>query len=611
MNWTEQPARGTVVFDTEVYKDYFLVAFKNIVTGTTRHFECYEGRPLSQQVIHILKAWRLVSFNGRRFDMPILMLACAGHGPEVMKEAADAIIVEKLNHWDDDFKRRFPDADYYTKDYDHIDLFDVPAGRMSLKLYGGRLHSKRMQDLPIEPDQSISPEQRALLVSYCTNDLDTTIDLYRYLKPQLELRERMSNEYSFDLRSKSDAQVAEAVIKGKVRVALGGAQIEVPKIERGTVFKYQRPHFVCFDTPVLKETLAAVETADFFVQETGYLAEPPELNRDIAIGQSVYRMGIGGLHSTEKKKIHVAEGCTLVDRDVASYYPAIILQLGLYPKQMGPTFLKVYRDIVKRRLEAKARGDKTTAESLKITINGSFGKFGSKWSTLYSPDLLLQVTVTGQLCLLMLIEMLEQEGIAVVSANTDGIVIKCPNGRERDMDAVVKAWELCTGFDTEGTPYKAIYSRDVNSYIAVKPDGEAKRKGAFAEAKMVGSSWPAPENDVCVEAVVELLTKGTPVEDTIGQCNDVRKFVSVRRVAGGAVKGDAYLGKAIRWYYAEGETGAIHYKTNGNKVAKSDGARPLMDLGDGSVPADLDRGWYVREAYSILADVGYKVKELA
>jgi hypothetical protein len=476
---------------------------------------------------------------------------------------------------------------------------------MSLKLYGGRLHSKRMQDLPIEPDQDISPEQRAQLVSYCVNDLDTTIDLYKYLQPQLALRERMSNEYSFDLRSKSDAQVAEAVIKGKVRVALGGAQIEVPKIERGTVFKYQRPHFVCFDTPVMKQTLAAVESAEFFVQETGYLAEPPELNRDISIGSSKYRMGIGGLHSMEKKQIVVADGCTLIDRDVASYYPAIILQCGLYPKQMGPAFLQVYRDIVRRRLAAKASGDKTTAESLKITINGSFGKFGSKWSTLYSPDLLLQVTVTGQLCLLMLIEMLEQEGISVVSANTDGIVIKCPSGREKDMDAVVKAWELCTGFDTEGTPYKAIYSRDVNSYIAVKLDGEAKRKGAFAESKMVGSSWPAPENDVCVEAVVQLLTKGTPIDDTIGQCSDVRKFVSVRRVAGGAVKGGQYLGKAIRWYYAVGETGAIHYKTNGNKVAKTEGAKPLMDLGDGSVPGDLDRERYVHEAQSILKDIGY------
>ena len=47
--------------------------------------------------------------------------------------------------------------------------------------------------------------------------------------------------------------------------------------------------------------------------------------------------------------------------------------------------------------DAKRTGDKVTNEAMKIMINGSFGKFGSKWSVLYSPDLLIQTTVTGQL----------------------------------------------------------------------------------------------------------------------------------------------------------------------------------------------------------------------
>lgn len=601
------PSRGTVVFDCEVYVDYFLVSFKNIASGTVRHFEMFEGHPLSPQVIHILKSWRIVSFNGRGFDMPILMLAVRGHSCATLKAACDTIIQEKIRHWDDEFKQRFPDADYYAKDFDHIDLIEVPAGRMSLKLYGGRLHSKRMQDLPIEPDAHISPEDRERLKAYCENDLDTTIDLYNYLQPQLALRQRMSDEYNFDLRSKSDAQVAEAVIRGKVRMSLGVDHIAPQQIPAGTRFKYKVPHFVCFGTPVLRETLAAVEAAEFEVEPSGYVSMPGELDkRDIAIGQSVYRMGIGGLHSRESRAAHIGGDFTLVDRDVASYYPEIILQLGLYPAQMGLTFLDVYRGIVQRRLAAKAAGDKTTADSLKITINGSFGKFGNKWSSLYSPDLLMQVTLTGQLCLLMLIEMLECEGIGVVSANTDGVVIKCPKGRERDMGAVVAAWEMCTGFTTEGTNYRAIYSRDVNSYIAIKEGGGVKRKGAYAPPEMVGSSWPAPTNEVCTEAVVAQLEHGIPIEQFIAECDDVRKFVSVRRVSGGAVKNDQYLGKAIRWYYAKGETGVIRYKGNGNTVARTEGARPLMQFDGPRVPDDVDRDWYVREARSILKEIGYE-----
>ena len=111
-----------------------------------------------------------------------------------------------------------------------------------------------------------------------------------------------------------------------------------------------------------------------------------------------------------------------MDCDVASYYPSIILNQGLCPANIGENFLRVYKKIVDERLKAKKEGDKVVSESLKIVINGSFGKFGSKFSALYAPEMLLQVTLTGQLALLMLIEKLENADIKVISANTDGVV---------------------------------------------------------------------------------------------------------------------------------------------------------------------------------------------
>src|ERR1017187_7366641 len=141
-------------------------------------------------------------------------------------------------------------------------------------------------------------------------------------------------------------------------------------------------------------------------------------------------MGIGGLHSAESGVAHVAgSNYMLIDRDVTSYYPSIILNLGLYPQHMGEAFLTVYRSLVERRVAAKKAGDKVTAESLKIAVNGSFGKLGSKWSALYAPDLLIRVTITGQLSLLMLIEMIELAGLPVLSGNTDGILVKCHKDR--------------------------------------------------------------------------------------------------------------------------------------------------------------------------------------
>jgi hypothetical protein len=221
------------------------------------------------------------------------------------------------------------------------------------------------------------------------------------------------------------------------------------------------------------------------------------------------------------------------------------------------------------------------------------------WSTLYSPNLLIQTTITGQLALLMLIEEIELNGIQVVSANTDGIVIKCPRDREDELESIIEAWEKKTGFNMEEAIYQALYSRDVNNYIAIKENGKPKLKGAYAEAGLQKN----PNNSICIEAVVNYLTKGTPVDETIEWDCDVRKFVTIRQVNGGGMKDGEFLGKAVRWYYAKNTTGYIEYKTNGNKVSRSDGAKPLMLLPE-LLPNDIDYDWYNKEVIDILHDIG-------
>jgi hypothetical protein len=479
-------------------------------------------------------------------------------------------------------------------------LIEVAPGKASLKIYGGRLHSTRMQDLPIEPDAVITADQRQVLIDYCKNDLDTTIDLYTKLKSQLELREKMSQEYGLDLRSKSDAQIAEAVIKKQIE-AIKGERIFKPDLPKTYSFKYIAPSYIKFKTDTLKKVLDTFTSVTFGLNEKGDVAEPKAVSDlKITVGNTVYQLGIGGIHSCEKRVHYKAEnGWTLVDRDVTSYYPNIILGQALYPKHVGREFLTVYRSIVERRVRAKREGDKVTNEALKVTINGSFGKFGSKWSTLYSPNLLIQTTVTGQLSLLMLIEALECAQIQVVSANTDGIVIYCHTSNQAALQSIIADWEARTGFQTEETKYSALYSRDVNNYLAFKADGSYKAKGTYADENLSKT----PTAQVCVQAVVDFLQLDIPIEQSIRSCQDVRKFVSVRAVTGGAVKDGQYLGKAVRWYYAQGETGAINYKKNGNKVATTDGARPLMLLPD-TLPGDLDFEAYALRAKNMLEDFG-------
>jgi hypothetical protein len=196
----------------------------------------------------------------------------------------------------------------------------------------------------------------------------------------------------------------------------------------------------------------------------------------------------------------------------------------------------------------------------------------------------------------MLIEMLENSGSEVVSANTDGVVFKYTPV----SDDVIAVWEYMTGFKTEETKYTALYSRDVNNYMAIKESRGIKCKGAYA----TGGLAKNPTNTICVEAIQSFLIWGIPIWHWIQSCNDITKFITCRKVKGGAIWDLAYLGANIRWYYGKGQTGYIQYASNGNKVPKSEGAVPLMDLPD-KLPDDIDYDWYINEAYKILEDIDY------
>lgn len=667
--------RELFIFDVESYPNYFLVVFTHALSGGVFYLEeILGGEPLNYDLLTwMLKSATIVGFNSINYDMPICQLAAHGCDPSELWEATHNIIVNGFRGSDIMKERKFK-----AIQSDHIDLIEVAPLMASLKTYAGRLHAHKMQDLPFAPGTFLTPDQITITRWYCVNDTMNTELLRSCLEEHIDLRYSLSNEYKVDLRSKSDAQIAEAVI-GHEYQRITGSRAQRPTIDIGTTYRYNVPHFIKFQSPLLQWALETIRNALFVVDESGSVGMPEEIKAlQLQMNGSTYRMGIGGLHSSEQTVAHYTDAYNILfDRDVTSYYPFIILNQGLAPKHLGEPFLRVYRGIVERRILAKKQKRNIEAASLKIVVNGSFGKLGSKYSILYSPDLLIQVTVTGQLSLLMLIERLELSGIPVVSANTDGIVIKCPRHMQDVMNAIIAQWETDTGFPTEETRYMGVFSRDVNNYIAVKqtfdeekkvwiekPDG-TKGKGAYNNpwASKKNSSDKLHKNPtatICVEAVAEFLTKGTSPVTTIRGCQDLTKFVAVRSVKGGAVKvwdrlppppheteedlirmagftevnpgawileGETvrharyakeayrmavdslsptgrtdYIGKTVRWYYAKDVPGELVYAKNGNKVPRSEGAKPVMDF-TGQFPTDIDFEWYENEVYRILQDI--------
>jgi hypothetical protein len=602
-----------MVYDVESYKNYGLHGFKNIVTGRYLIFEIGPGFDFDRNKFRwIMENFTLITFNGKFYDEVIAnVIANPRYGYEDMQNATQLLIVEGMRPHE--VLKHYGITKEKKLKIDQIDIIELTALAPSLKKCAARLHAPRLQDLPFPPGTDLSPEQMLVLKRYNINDLDNTQIVYESKLDVLAIREQKSKEYGVDLRSDSDAQMAEGIIKAEIKRMTGRKFIQRTEIPAGTQYQYKVPHFIKFHTVMMNSMLDILRSARFTINHwDGGLLMPPEIkNLVLNIADGEYQMGIGGLHSKEKSRAYYAgDGYQIIDTDATSYYPTLILNAGLAPMSLGQAFLTVYHKIVQERIKAKHAGDDVTAQCLKIVINGTFGKLGSMWSIMYAPDLMLQVTVTGQLCLLMLIERFELAGIQVINANTDGVVARPHESQMEVFKAIVKQWEKETGFGTEETHYKAYLAKDVNNYLAqyVKPEKgqHFKTKGLYAKT----SSQKNAVNEVCILALKEYLAHGTPVEETIRNCKKLSMFTTMRELAqgGGAVKGDAYLGKVVRWYYGVGEPGEIVLAKSGNKVPRSDGAIPVMDLPD-SLPADLDYDWYIRECYSILGKIGLEQKE--
>lgn len=591
-----------VVIDAEVYKNYFLLSAMEMGSKRVAHFELSQYHDLNTNALKNLMASRTtVSFNGLGFDLYIVSCALQGWPNDRLKWLSDKIIMSKLPAW-----RIAKDLNLSVpKQWDHIDTFDVAPGRSSLKIYGGRMHQERLEDLPIDPDTVLTREQMDAIKSYCVNDLETTRSLYLELEGAIDLRVTMSKEYGMDLRSKSDAQVAETIIQSEL-TKLTGKRYRKPDSLPDS-FRYRDPEIIAF-RGALNETFKKILSTDFHVGGNGAVVLPDWLKEPITISGRTYKMGIGGLHSQEVAQFVTADdGHELLELDVTSYYPSIILQQGLAPKSIGKPFLDVYRTLVKRRILAKRTGDKVSDAMLKIAINGSFGKLGSKYSIFYAPDLLIQTTITGQLALMMLIESLTDAGIDVVSANTDGIVVYVRRDMRERMDEIAFDWQLQTAYGLEETQYASIASRNVNNYVAVTTDGRTKGKGCFASTGLMKN----PDFQIIYDAVAKEVATGKDVATTIRECRDIRKFVSVRRVQGGAVWRGQELGRAVRFYYSTQVPGeeCIQYKTNSNRVPRSGGAKPIMNMMDG-FPDDVNYAPYVEAAHELLVEIGYEGNKL-
>lgn len=633
-------SRGTLILDCEVYHNFFYLGMKRKEDGKRVGYEFSDRSDFDRDKVRaLMRRYQTVGFNSQNYDLPMIYLALSGASTSDIKDASDHVIQNLVPYWrvEQELGINIP-----MNRIDHIDLWDTnPAAMKGLKALNGSMHHKRLQELPYAHTSVLTHEEMDRTIEYCQfGDIDGTEMLFDALREPIMLREAMREKYdTVDLRSKSDAQVGETILKTEVERKTG-QKLKKAIIPDGTTFRYDPPEWMKFETPYMQWVLDVIRKTDIVLKD-GKPVPPKEFKDfDITFDGMRHSFGIGGIHSTETNRaIHSDEDDVLIDGDVGGQYPNIILKLGLFPKAMGRDFLPVYKSVIDARMVAKRAKDKVTDKGLKIAVNGSYGKLGSAFSTLFAPHLMVSVTLTGQLSLLMLMEKAHLAGIPVVSSNTDGVIFRCPrsmfngfvmkDGQPTDrmmpspLQDIIEWWEGVTSFAMEFTEYRSVYSQAVNTYMAIKPDGSFKRKGKIANHWRKHLPWggengdydpareglkKAPAMTICADAALGMILHGIPVEKTIRECTDIREFITITAATGGATwgpgqpiytpteridgkgrtirskaltgyEGEFYLGKLVRFYWSTQGNPII--RVNGHKAT---GNRGIVTKTDGCRP---------------------------
>ena len=456
----------------------------------------------------------------------------------------DLFQIFRLDHYHKSLKQTSINIKWYNlKEYTM-----PPIGDLDRHYYHERLpEAKGMTDRELNIhyrnvfERFIPKEYLNEMADYNDNDVYIVAELIRMNQEEVLLRYRISEEYKVDVYSASRSTIADKVIVKLYSKFTGlhpKAFIDTKTIRRKILVSEILSDKIAFSTPELNDILSDIRSLTL-------RGEKGEFDREFTFMGTSYTIATGGLHSNEIPAVYVENSDSIiVDRDVASYYPNMIRSLKVCQKHLIPkAWFRIADTIVDERLEHKhlakdksldnIERDKhaTAAACLKIVANaGIFGKMGSEKSFLCDKKAMYQVTINGQLFLLMLIEKLELAGIHVISANTDGIVTIVPRELEQTADDICHWWEKHLGLELEFTYYTKYVTEGVNSYLTVKRGGSSKFKGRMNPKMFLEDLSKGYNSPIVAKCVTEYFINGTPVMETLRNAKSILDFCRTQNV---------------------------------------------------------------------------------
>jgi hypothetical protein len=487
-----------LVFDIETLKELFLVVVYKPDTDVTYEFQVSRWTNQLDAFIRFTEEhdehyW--VGYNNLRFDSQVVehIIRNYEHWHEMSGLEICAIIAQKAADTIHDANYDvFPEYKEEWLSLKQLDLFkinhyDNKNRRVSLKRLEFEMDFENIEEMPIHHLK----EDVQITIDYCRNDVAATYEFYKITtgdtehplykgNNQVELREDIYEEFGIPCLNYSDSKIGDEMIKKYYCEQKNIQYSDLPKkglFRTDVKLRDCIADYVIFQTPELQAFLKRISKERLTMKD--------EFKESLEFYGNTYTFAKGGLHTENKPKVFEADDDTLIiDWDVSSYYPAIIINNGRYPGHLGSEFLRGYKTMFDKRLELKplAKKDKKIkgiVGALKLAVNSVYGKSSDMQSWIYDRQLTMFTTITGELSLLMLIEAYELAGIHVISANTDGVTIMVTKDLVDKMHELNKWWMEITQYELERTDYQKIIFSTVNDYLAIKTDGEIKKKGDF------------------------------------------------------------------------------------------------------------------------------------
>jgi hypothetical protein len=613
--WPKPPRPGLElwVYDCEVFPDRFMLSA----------FDGKTWAEFDETSLDALAAWLrdkgkvLAGFNSHGYDDILagaIVSEPAMRNPAAIYALSCRIIDPKTEaEKDQNFKARYKNRPWAYS----IDVFQLLNGKGALKEWECRIGFPTVAESPAAFDRPLPAELVPPVRQYCRNDVLAAAKILTDRWPLVLLRETLAKQFDLGARAYclSEQGLAQATFltlhryrtgekSGEVRAKANKApENQADELPLAEIISER----VAFKTEPFQAMLARLK-GGVLLKDGAWriLLDWKPLEEPFPLADCDLSVMVGGLHTVDSPGKFVADAETaIVDLDVTSYYPSLMLAEKVYPSQLGESFLEDFKTVIDQRIAAKRAGDKATADALKIVANATFGKLNDSWSPIRSVRNAFRVTMNGQMFLLMLIEALHSQGFKILSANTDGLMILAPRARLADLAGVTGPWERQTGLTLERTDYARVCRRDVNAYVALAEDGKVKTKGPFNSESGKG------DGRIIREAAIAYLLHGTDPAKTVADCADPVAFLFYQRAKNGGelYQGERLIGKTARWYAAGDEAVAIKRRNPDgtfDTIPNAHQAALALDIAGWTVPSmvGLDRGHYVSAAWELIRETG-------